>query len=117
MKALVNRQEIEIERKSGRLKDLGITHKCYIFLSGDDKNSTDAPNITAYGLQHATMITSDKIKPEYLRHKPTLIEDGEVLLIEGIEFKTKLIGDYSDCVHFEEVDYYKGKSAVTCEYN
>ncbi len=110
---LVNGAEIEIERGSGKLKDLGITHKCYIFVSGDDKNSVHSKDITAYGLQHPSILTADP-KPE--EPERTLLVDGENILIDGVEFETMLIGDYSDCIHFKEVGY-DDKSRLESEYH
>lgn len=115
MKHLKNAQNIQIESKNERLRDLGITHKCYVFLSGDDKNTTNAKNITAYGLQHATMITKEDNSKDLNEKKSAVqVEDGEHVLIDGVEFITHLIGDYSDCIHFEEVDY-NGTSKVHYE--
>ena len=106
MKNLTNKQNFQIAYKSGKLKDLNITCKCYIFVSGYDKNSTDAENITAYGLQHASMLTAeDNSKDINEKLESVLLADGERVLIDGVEYITHLIGDYSDAVHFEEVGY------------
>lgn len=115
MKNLSNRQNIQIERKKGRLKDLGITHKCYIFVQGDCKNSPHPKDVTAFGLQHASIITKeDNSKDLAEKEASVLIEDGEHVLIEGIEFKAKLMGEYSDCIHFIEIGY-DGTSKVSYE--
>jgi hypothetical protein len=95
---------VQIERKSGRLKDLGITIKCYIFVSGYDKNSTHSEDVTAFGLQYATMLTKeDNSKDIEEKEASILLEDGEVVSIDGVEYVTHLAGDYSDAIWFKEV--------------
>lgn len=116
MKHLKDGQNIQIERKSGRLKTMGITHKCYVFISGDDKNSVSPKNITAYGLQHASIITACDNSADLEEKKASVqIEDGEIVTIDNVRFKTILKGEYSDCVWFEEINY-DGESKVISEY-
>ena len=104
MKKLTNGQNIQIDYKSGRLLDLGITLKAYVFVSGYDKNSIDPKEVTAYGLQHATIITACGNSEDVDKKKAAVkIEDGEVLEIDGVTYKTKFLGDYSDAIHFYEV--------------
>lgn len=106
MKTLTIGQNIQIARSKGRLKDLGITHKCYVFVSRFDPNSFTAKDVTAYGLQHCSIITKDDNSADLAEKEASvLLEDGEHVMIEDIEYKTKLMGEYSDCIHFIEVGY------------
>lgn len=106
MKKLTNRQKVQIERKSGRLKDLGITIKCYIFVSGYDKNSTHSEDVTAFGLQYGSMLTKeDNSKDIEEKKASTLLVDGEMVEIDGKKYVTHLAGDYSDAIWFKEVGY------------
>ncbi len=104
MKNLTNGQNFQIGTKSKRLQAHGINHYCYVSVSGEDPNSVHAKDITAYGLQHATMITADdNSKDIEEKTSSVLIEDGERVLIDGVEYLTIYKGNYSDCVHFKEI--------------
>lgn len=104
MKNLTNGQNFQIGTKSKRLQAHGINHYCYVFVCGEDENSVYAKDITAYGLQYGTMITAyDNSKDIEEKTQSVIIEDKEIVLIDGVEYLTIYMGNYSDCVHFKEM--------------
>jgi hypothetical protein len=61
-----------------------------------------------YGLQGGTLIKSNYSK-EDIAHSNRMseyepIDNGEVVLIEGNQYITRIIGNYSTCVMFDLVD-------------
>ena len=104
MKKLTDGQNFQIATKSARLQAHGINHYCYIFVAGIDPNSVNPKDITAYGLQHATIVTAhDNSKDIEQKTNSVLLIDGEHVIIAGKEYETIFKGDYSDCVHFKEL--------------
>lgn len=57
-----------------------------------------------YGLQAGTMVKSHYSQEE-IAHKERMrteapIKNGEIVLINGEQYKAKVIGNYSDCIDF-----------------
>ena len=66
-------------------------------------------HLLACGQMHASILTDnyngkdDDIKQKALAYENApLIEDGEIVDIDGVKYITQYKGQYSDCVHFIE---------------
>lgn len=86
----------------------------YLFCAAVDpsfRNSLkkdDPEYTTIYGLKHAAMLkdvyTAEEMDYMVRMRQFVPIKDGEIVLIDGKQYRTKIIGDYSDAARFIPVE-------------